>query len=112
MICARHDEVENPELDIPEFLKRNPDGSFVLPPQPIYQHPGERRVYEPVPVTPDHRLWSDLELYTALEDTERTLVERQPIYQELRAREDKKKSLARIAAMKAKKNEATKPSSD
>ncbi len=135
MICARHDwwdsapcpkcdapvtvaetpdEVENPELDIPEFLKRNPDGSFVLPPQPIYQHPGERRVYEPVPIPatlPIHH-WSDLELYTALDNQELTLVERQPIYQELRAREDKKKSLARIAAMKAKKNEATKPPSD
>ncbi len=130
MICARHDwwdaepcprcavtAAEMPHAprvdelpDIPDFLKRNPDGTFAHPELMLHEAPAGGRPRHVVVIPtgqlgPDgpHHTWSDLELYAALDDTELTLVERQPIYQELRAREDKKKSLQRIAEMKAKK---------
>ncbi len=117
MICARHDwwdsapcprceEVvtvaETSELDIPDFLKRNLDGTFVQPREVVFNpHPAAQQAVVPAALPIHH--WSDAELFLALESTELSLVDRQPIYQELRAREDKKKSLARIAEMKAKK---------
>ena len=95
--------------DIPDFLLRAKDGTFL--------HPrvtnGDTRCFDWTPNKdrcPEHRNWSemtDVDLYAALDSSELTLVERQPIYQELRHREDRKKSLPRIAAMKEKKASAT-----
>ncbi len=117
MICARHGwyaeacpqcdapvtAAETPdELDIPEFLIRNPDGTFVRPIGVVFNpHPAAQQAVIPAALPINH--WSEAELFLALESIELSLVDRQPIYQELRAREDKKKSLARIAEMKAKK---------
>lgn len=124
MICARHDwwniepclkcisgtvelvtdaETKDDPLDIPDFLKRNPDGSFIsLPPWDIKTTAAVLRI-EPQYLERPYPQWTDAELNAAFDNTELTLVERQPIYMELRAREDKKKAHARIAAMKEKK---------
>jgi hypothetical protein len=93
--------------DIPDFLKRNKDGSFTCPrtsgpsaaslttaPTCNVTTPGA-----PMDVTSV----SETDLMDMLNSPEMTLVERQPIYQELRAREDKKKSYGRLDKMKAKK---------
>lgn len=47
--------------------------------------------------------WTDSDLLLALEDSSVACVDRQPVYRELQRRQDRKKSLARIAAMKAKR---------
>jgi hypothetical protein len=131
MICAKHDwwETENPcphcpppdvdvnpaavtvaetaltgMPDIPEFLRRAPDGSFMYPREKNHDEPCMDVVgctVAPVPVVFSEQ--TDMALFEALESSELTLVERQPIYLELRRREDRKKSLARIAEMKDKK---------
>lgn len=89
-------------LEIPDFLKRNKDGTLT--------NPRENTCHDWTPKAercPEHQepisTWSDAELYAALDNTELTLIDRQPFYMELRAREDKQKSHARIAAMKEKK---------
>lgn len=46
---------------------------------------------------------SETVLLSLLNSPDLTLIDRQPIYMELRRREDRKKSLARIAEMKDKK---------
>jgi hypothetical protein len=58
---------------------------------------------EPTTATTALDQLSESVLYDLLNSPTLSLIERQPIYMELRAREDKKKSLARIAAMKDKK---------
>jgi hypothetical protein len=92
-------------LEIPAFLKRNKDGSLALPaawiklPSLPHDEWAPWPVADAVPVT-----WFSAEgLEKALNDPERTLIERQPIYMELRAREDKVKAYKRLAEMKAKK---------
>lgn len=93
-------------LEIPDFLLRNKDGTFAHPELMVHDHvlPTVSAANGPAPVERPLGEWADAELYEALEDTQaRSLIERQPIYQELRTREDRKKSLTRIAEMKAKK---------
>jgi hypothetical protein len=95
-------------LEIPDFLLRNKDGTFAHPELMVHSD-----VRHAVP-TPDGPILreraagpiearTEAQLYAMLEDVSLSLLDRQPIYLELRAREDKKKSLARIAAMKEKK---------
>lgn len=91
-------------LDIPPFLERNRDGTFAHP-----ELLGEGGCFDWTPNAdrcPEHRDWSqetDQVLLDNLNSPDLSLTDRQPIYQELHKREDKKKALARIADMKAKK---------
>lgn len=101
-------ETAEDDLSIPEFLLRNKDGTFAHPELMVHDNApitGPRVVASGVEDTLPVAHQSDAELYAALDDTELALIDRQPIYQELRAREDKKKSHARIAEMKARKEE-------
>lgn len=86
------------DLTIPEYLKRNKDGTFV-------QMRGEGRdvVFKPRLPPVNHAALSEGELNAMLDDLSLTLLERQPIYKELRAREDKRKAYARIEKLKASK---------
>jgi hypothetical protein len=95
---------EEIDLTIPDFLRRAPGGGFVYPCSPA-GHPASVGMPTPVAATVaalPWPQWSEQELLDAINSDCYTLVERQPMYQELRAREDKRKSLARIAEMKAK----------
>lgn len=98
---------DDPALDIPDFLLRNKDGSFAHPELMVHDvRDAVPRPDAPVLHTPEVRpveAQTDTELYLALDDPELSLVDRQPIYQELRAREDKKKSYARIEKLKSSK---------
>lgn len=109
-------------LDIPAFLQRNKDGSFKWPSQKPSQSPAPDAdaastgseaapdvstktaitVLDPLSSSEISKL-SETELLALVNSTSYTLVQRQPLYRELRDREDRKKSLARIAEMKAKK---------
>jgi hypothetical protein len=105
------------DLSIPEYLKRNKDGTLANPRPVIQSGPIQSRnggSSPPGPTIP----WPptgtvikaaiDAELQAWAESSELTLVERQPIYRELRDREDKRKAYARIAAMKEKMNAGSK----
>lgn len=107
-------------LDIPAFLQRNKDGSFKWPrnsqspaPDAAAASTGSETapnvstktaitVLDPLSSSEISKL-SETELLALVNSTSYTLVQRQPLYRELRDREDRKKSLARIAEMKAKK---------
>ena len=92
------------DLAIPDFLQRAKDNTFAHP-----ELMGKGECFDWTPNKdrcPEHRGWSemsDAELLMQVDNSFLTLVERQPIYQELRHREDRKKSLPRIAALKEKK---------
>lgn len=93
-------------LDIPDFLLRNKDGTFAHPELMVHAHDDTPTVCQPSVLKEDDRpveAWSDAELMGALDDPKFTVYTRQPIYQELHRREDKRKALARIAVMKEKK---------
>lgn len=99
-------------LEIPDFLVRNRDGTFAHPEAMDPMRAMEERVAA-LPGAEVHLIdpvrieqWTDNKLLEALESPCYTRWERQPIYLELRRREDKKKSHARIAEMKAKKEAA------
>jgi hypothetical protein len=133
MICAQHNwwdaeiscpecatELANPAAvtgaetaltempDIPDFLVRAPDDGTFLRPRPRstegFKWSGSAIALSPTdPVPKPWSEWTEAELYTVLDETGYSLIERQPIYMELRRREDRKKSLVRIADMKDKK---------
>lgn len=96
--------------DIPDFLRRNADGSFTHP-DAITATVSDGAIYAKVNEAmavargePPTAEWLnkllDAELSTMCYSDSLTLVERQPFYQEARRREDKKKAYARIAALK------------
>jgi hypothetical protein len=87
--------------DIPEFLVRAPDGAF-LHPRPRSTEGFKWSAPDAAPLI-SLAEQSDAELFSMAESTGISLVDRQPVYMELRRREDRKKSLARIAEMKDKK---------
>jgi hypothetical protein len=91
-------------LDIPPFLKRDKNG--LLPvckkrrgaPAPRCSSPGSLDFAKQ-----DLTGWTEDALYASLNYPELTVLDRQPIYKELRRREDKLKAQERIRKMKEKK---------
>lgn len=84
---------------IPDYLRRNPDNTFVDPtPFPRGEFQPARRPAEPaLKRAPD---MSDAELHKAL-SSPMSIADRQPYLMELRRRQDRAKSRERIAKMKA-----------
>jgi hypothetical protein len=84
--------------EIPAFLRRNPDNTLMFP-EPM----GELKPLKAVPKPRQEGVqrWSEARLYEAVENSEMTVADRQPVYRELARRERKAKAAMRIAEMKA-----------
>lgn len=101
------------DLTVPDFLKRNPDGTFAhpeckpctdAPSAELPTKPHTSDATTPVVWTAEiARAASEQDLNAALNSEHLSCLERQPIYMELRDREDRVKSRARINEMLTKK---------
>lgn len=109
--AAAPDIALDPALGIPPFLQRNPDNTFAHP-EPLSDGPGYQYDFgeDPkpyvllLPLPSDLTGCTDPDLCAFMNRSDLTLVDRQPLYQELRRREDKKRSRDRIEKMLTKKH--------